>query len=83
MSSQSYDFIYKGHQMTENEKSYMKKEWLNPNEVHNEYGFSISTLAKWRMTHKHLSFSKIGKYIKYKRDDIENFLLSHRITEVA
>ncbi len=61
----------------------IQKEWLNPNEVYQEFGFSISTLAKWRMTHKNLRFSKIGKYIKYKRSDIETFLLSHCIKEVA
>ena len=51
-----------------------KKEWLNPNGVYSDYGISTSTLAKWRMENKHLSFSNIGKYIKYKRSDIEAFL---------
>lgn len=60
----------------------IQKEWVNPNEVHQEFGFSVSTLAKWRMTKKHLEFSKIGKYIKYKRSDIVDFLESNRI-EVA
>ncbi|MCK9545110.1 MAG: helix-turn-helix domain-containing protein [Sulfurospirillaceae bacterium] len=61
------------------------KDWLNPNEVSKQYGFSVSTLAKWRMKNKHLPFSKIGKYIKYKRADIEAFLNSNIINadEVA
>ena len=57
----------------------IQKEWINPNEVHNNYGFSVSTLAKWRMDNKYLPFSKIGKYIKYKRADIEAFLNSNMI----
>ncbi len=59
------------------------KEWINPNEVHQEFGFSVSTLAKWRMSNKHLSFSKVGKYIKYKRSDIVAFLEAHTIETVA
>lgn len=63
----------------------IQKEWINPNEVHNDYGFSVSTLAKWRMDNKYLPYSKIGKYIKYKRADIEAFLNSNMINadEVA
>ena len=58
-----------------------KKEWLNPKEVSQEYGLSISTLAKWRMDNKYLSFSKVSKYVKYKRADIELFLTDN-IVEV-
>jgi hypothetical protein len=60
-----------------------KKEWLNPNGVYSDYGISTSTLAKWRMENKHLSFSKIGKYIKYKRSDIEAFLSTNMINAVV
>ena len=52
----------------------IQKEWINPKEAHQEYGFSISTLAKWRMNNLHLPYSKIGKYIKYKRSNIEAYL---------
>ena len=58
------------------------KEWLNPREVNKEFGFSTSTLAKWRMNNLNLIFSKVGKYIRYKRSDIETFLESHKV-EVA
>jgi len=62
-----------------------KKDWLNPNEVSKQYGFSVSTLAKWRMENKNLPFSKVSKYIKYKRADIEAFLNSNIVNadEVA
>jgi len=55
------------------------KEWLNPREVNKEFGFSISTLAKWRMKNLNIPFSKMGKYIKYKRSDIESFLESNKV----
>lgn len=59
-----------------------QKEYLNPRETSKEFGFSTSTLAKWRMDNTNLPFSKMGKYIKYKRSDIESFLESNKV-EVA
>jgi hypothetical protein len=74
--------FYTGVSTMEHQNKTSQKEYLNPTEVNEEFGFSVSTLAKWRMTKKHLNFSKIGKYIKYKRADIEAFLNSN-IIEVA
>ena len=54
-------------------------EWLKPQDVKREYGFSVSTLAKWRMDNKNLPFSKMGKYIRYQRSDIETFIESNRV----
>ena len=59
------------------------KEWLNPKEVHKEFGLSVSTLAKWRMNNTYLNYTKIGKYIKYKRSDVVEFLESHNVEVVA
>ena len=58
------------------------KEWLNPREVSKEFGFSTSTLAKWRMDNLNIPFSKMGKNIRYKRSDIEAFLERNKV-EVA
>ncbi len=69
--------------METSQNATIQKDWLNPNEVHKEFGFSISTLAKWRMENKYLPFSKISKYIKYKRSDIEAFLNCNVIDAVA
>jgi len=55
------------------------KEWLTPLEVKNEFGFSVSTLAKWRMRNHNLPFAKMGKYIRYRRSDIELFLNENRV----
>jgi hypothetical protein len=72
--------------MTFKKRSFMemieKKEWLNPQEVNTEFGFSVSTIAKWRMDKINLPFSKMGKYIRYKRDDIVQFIESGKV-EVA
>ena len=59
------------------------KEFLNPSEVSKEFGFSVSTLAKWRMKNLHLAYSKVGNYIKYKRGDIVKFLEARTIKAVA
>lgn len=67
------------NQLKQDGTTTIQKDWLNPNEVNQEFGFSVSTLAKWRMQNKFLPFSKIGKYIKYKRADIEAFLNSNVI----
>lgn len=60
-----------------------KRDWLSPVDVSREYGFSISTLAKFRMSNKHLRYFKTGKYIKYKRSDIEDFLNANVINVEA
>ena len=60
-----------------------KRDWMSPLEVSKEFGFSVSTLAKWRMKNLHLKYSKMGKYIKYKRSDIVAFLEAHTIEAVA
>ena len=57
------------------------KQWLTPKELQSEYGFSISTQAKYRMDRK-IPFSKIGKYIRYSRAGINEWLDSNRV-EVA
>ncbi|MEA2100873.1 MAG: helix-turn-helix domain-containing protein [Campylobacterota bacterium] len=64
-------------------KAPIQKEWLSPKEVEAEFGLSKSTTAKWRMSNKHLKFSKVNKYIKYKRSDIIEFLEAHIIETVA
>ncbi len=68
---------YKGSIMTTNNKG-----WLTPKDVQKEFGFSTSTLAKWRMLNLNLAFSKMGKYIRYSRADIEEFIESNKV-EVA
>ena len=56
-------------------------DFLSIEDVEAIYGFSVSTLAKWRMQNKYLKFYKIGKYIRYRKSEIESFLLS-QVNEV-
>ena len=59
-----------------------EEKWLSPQGVKDRYGFSVSTLAKWRMDNKNLKFSKMGKYIRYSTKDVEEFIKSN-MQEVA
>lgn len=61
----------------------IQREWLSRRDVSIEYGLSISTLSKWAMTNKNLPFSKIGKFCRYRRADIEAFFKAHIIEAVA
>ncbi len=58
-----------------------QKEWLTPNDVFEIYEISTSTQAKMRMSRK-IPFSKIGKYIRYSRTEINKWLQDHSV-EVA
>lgn len=55
-----------------------RKQWLSPQEVSREYGINMQSLARWRMEKLYLPFSKIGRFVKYNRDDVERFLKSNR-----
>ena len=50
----------------------MQKEWLTPQELFSEYGISESTQSKMRMEKK-IPYHKIGKYVRYKRADINQW----------
>lgn len=63
------------------EKTTMQKEWLTPKDLDDEYQISTSNQAKLRMVRK-IPFSKIGKYIRYSRTEINKWLKDHSV-EVA
>jgi len=58
-----------------------KKRWLSPSELACLYGISTSSQSKFRMqSHSSsLPFSKIGKYIRYDRVAIDQWLEDHKI----
>jgi len=59
-----------------------EKKYLTQDELAEEYLISKSTQSKYRMTKK-IPFIKIGgRYIRYKRADIEAWLDAHSV-EVA
>lgn len=62
------------------------KRWLSPDDLEKEYGFSKSTQAKMRMASNcsTIPFSKInGKYIRYDRIAIDEWLEEHQVKGVA
>ncbi len=56
-----------------NTEHVLQKRWLSPTELENEFGFSRSTQAKYRMDRK-IPFNKLGKYIRYDRYEIDAWL---------
>ena len=65
----------------DNNTNQIQKEWLTPKDLFEDYEISTSTQAKMRMDRK-IPFSKIGKYIRYSRNEINKWLQDHRV-EVA
>jgi predicted DNA-binding transcriptional regulator AlpA len=54
------------------------KEWLTPNELESEFSISTSTQAKLRCS-KSIPYHKIGKYVRYKRADINQWFDSAKV----
>ena len=44
---------------------------LTTKEVSEMTGVSSATLAAWRRSRQHIPFYKIGKIVKYKKEDVE------------
>lgn len=62
---------------TETSKTPLNR-WLSPNDLVKEYGFSKSNQDKLRMKRK-IPFSKIGRYVRYDRLEIDNWLELNKI----
>ncbi len=55
-----------------------QKQWLNTNELEDDFGISKSTQAKMRMN-REIPFHKIGKYIRYNREDIHKMFSDAKV----
>lgn len=55
-----------------------QKNWLTPSDLEAEYDFSKSRQARLRMERK-IPFSKIGSYIRYNREAINQWLTDARV----
>lgn len=56
-----------------------QKQWLSPDELFEEYGFSLSSQAKMRSKGT-LPFSKLGsKYVRYNRNEIDKLLTDAKV----
>ncbi len=49
------------------------KDWLDPNDLKKKCGFSIARQANLR-SEKKIPFHKRGRYIRYKKSDIDQWL---------
>ena len=63
-------------------KNAVAKEWLSPEELEAEYGISIHAQNRLRMNRK-IPYSKIGKYVRYNRKEIDKWLKEHEIPAMA
>jgi len=60
------------------ETNNIQKQWLTPQDLFEEFGFSLSTQGKYRMSRK-IPFSKVGKYIRYSRTAINAWLEDNQV----
>ena len=58
------------------------KEWLNPHELMELYGIAVNTQAKWRVEKK-IPYSKVGKFVRYSKAEINEWLKNHSVRGVA
>ncbi|MDR0762235.1 MAG: helix-turn-helix domain-containing protein [Campylobacteraceae bacterium] len=56
----------------------INKEWLSPRELELLYGIKKATQAKYRMARK-IPYSKIGQFIRYNKEAINQWLANHNV----
>ncbi|WP_374178980.1 helix-turn-helix transcriptional regulator [Leifsonia sp. WHRI 6310E] len=47
---------------------------MTASKVANETGFAVQTLANWRVLGKGPSFVRIGRSVRYSRDEVDRFM---------
>ena len=55
------------------------EQYLNEKQVSDRYGWGLSTLRNWRFLRRGPAYSKIGKAVRYRVVDLEEFMSRHRI----
>jgi len=55
-----------------------KKEWINPQELREEFGFSIPTQDRMRRE-RNIPYSKVGRNIRYSRTKLNEWLQNHEV----
>ena len=56
----------------------LKELWMTPEELEKELGITISAQTRMRAERK-IPFYKIGKFIKYNKQEINEWILSHKV----
>jgi hypothetical protein len=60
------------------EQRFIQVKWINPKVFAEEFGMAITTQAKLRMQRK-IPYTKIGGFIYYNRNDIDQWLELHKL----
>jgi hypothetical protein len=60
------------------ENTNFQKRWLTPENFFQEYGFSLSRQAYLR-SQRRIPYSKIGRYIRYDRLEIDQWFIDHKV----
>lgn len=55
------------------------KSWMTTREASKYLSISTQQLEKWRSDKTGPSFSKMGRMVRYRREDLDAFAESHRI----
>lgn len=58
------------------------KEWLSPTELEIVFGFKTSSQSKLRMD-RVIPFHKVGKTVRYKKNEIVEWLEHHKVERVS
>lgn len=58
------------------------KRLLTPNEVAIQLGMAESTLTKWRSRGKGPKYVKMGRIIRYRQSDIDNYVLNRIMPKI-
>ena len=53
---------------------------LGERDVAQMLGCSVALLRKWRLSGNGPAYLKIGRLVRYRREDIDAFLTEHRVT---
>jgi len=56
----------------------LKELWMRPEELEKELGITISAQTRMRAERK-IPFYKIGKFIKYNKQEISEWIKSHKV----
>ena len=68
-------------EMVEQITAVQKKEFISPEELEELFGIKTSTQAKMRH-HRELPYYKFGKAVRYKYDEIVDFMVSHKVPAI-
>ena len=58
-------------------------EWMTTKQVAEFYQISAATLENWRWLKKGPAYSRIGRLVRYDRQDVIRFRESHRVDAEA